>query len=143
MISIVLMLVLNGQSLALRQEGDVDLVAQAIQTAAVSIGQSDQDDDVDLITSDIQTASVSVDRSPQDNDGMDLVAQDVQTTTLVGVGQSHTLSHGDDAYIQAAEAKKSPWILTYPNYFVSLEVSCMWYIAMYVCMYVCVRGGVF
>ena len=201
MISIVLMLVLNGQSLALRQEGDVDYVAQAtLQTAGVSIGQSHQDndmagaaearldggrprrpaaakqrpwsgqrrplrglsrrgsvplghrknatvsvdqpltvhqdDDVDLVT---QTTSVSVDRSQQDNDGMDLVAPDVRTTTSVSVGQSHTLSHGEDAHIQATEAKKS-WILTYPNYFVSLEASCMWYIAMYVCMCVCVGG---
>ena len=132
---IVLLLVLktaNGRSLALR---DVDLVAQDIQNATVSVGQSltvPQEDDVDLVTPDIQTASVSVDRShhDQDNDGIDLVAQDVQTTTAVGVGQSHTLSHGDNAHIQATEAKKPPWILAYPNYFVSLEASCMWFIAM-------------
>ena len=129
MISIVLMLVLNGQSLALYQGNDVDYVAQAIQTATVSVGQSltvHQDDDVDLVTQDVQTAAaVGVGQSHQDNDGMDLVAQDVQTTTAVSVGQPHTLSHGDDAHIQAAEAKKPPWILAYPNYFVSLEASCM------------------
>ena len=172
MISIVLMLVLNGQSLALHEGGDMELVAPDIQTAAVSIGQSDQDDDTDRVAQDVQnatvnvgqsltvpqegddvdlvtpvnqTATVSVDRSDhdQDNDGMELGAQDAQTTTSVGVGQSHTLSHGDDdvvGHIQAA-GKKPPWILTYPNYFVSLEASYMWCIAMYVCMYVC--GGVF